>query len=156
MKSPVVRRSIVVVAGHKTSVSLEEAFWNPQCRLGGCRQADERSVQLSRRHWDTQRGAGSQDLSRRSLSSDDGEHATIAQLRQWGIIGITDHDRGPRANSQSITPGPAIAMAAVRPRLSRCGLLRNQARYPGKRLPHSRRARIREPEAFSALRCRTT
>ena len=27
MKSPVVKRS-VVVAGHKTSVSLEEAFWN--------------------------------------------------------------------------------------------------------------------------------
>jgi len=27
MKSPVVRRSIVL-AGHKTSVSLEEAFWN--------------------------------------------------------------------------------------------------------------------------------
>jgi predicted DNA-binding ribbon-helix-helix protein len=27
MKSPVVKRSIVV-AGHKTSVSLEDAFWN--------------------------------------------------------------------------------------------------------------------------------
>ena len=27
MKSPVVKRSIVV-GGHKTSVSLEEAFWN--------------------------------------------------------------------------------------------------------------------------------
>jgi predicted DNA-binding ribbon-helix-helix protein len=27
MKSPVIKRS-VVVAGHKTSVSLEEAFWN--------------------------------------------------------------------------------------------------------------------------------
>jgi predicted DNA-binding ribbon-helix-helix protein len=27
MKSPVVKRSIVV-AGHKTSVSLEEAFWS--------------------------------------------------------------------------------------------------------------------------------
>ena len=27
MKSPVVKRSIVL-AGHKTSVSLEEAFWN--------------------------------------------------------------------------------------------------------------------------------
>ena len=26
MKSPVVKRSIVI-AGHKTSVSLEEAFW---------------------------------------------------------------------------------------------------------------------------------
>jgi predicted DNA-binding ribbon-helix-helix protein len=27
MKSPVVKRSIVIV-GHKTSVSLEDAFWN--------------------------------------------------------------------------------------------------------------------------------
>lgn len=27
MKSPVIKRSIVV-AGHKTSVSLEDAFWN--------------------------------------------------------------------------------------------------------------------------------
>ena len=27
MKSPVVKRSIVI-AGHKTSVSLEDAFWN--------------------------------------------------------------------------------------------------------------------------------
>jgi predicted DNA-binding ribbon-helix-helix protein len=27
MKSPVVKRSIVL-AGHKTSISLEEAFWN--------------------------------------------------------------------------------------------------------------------------------
>ena len=36
MKSPVVKRSIVV-AGHKTSVSLEEAFWNGMKEISGRR-----------------------------------------------------------------------------------------------------------------------
>ena len=41
MKSPVVKRS-VVVAGHKTSVSLEEAFWSGMKEISG-----ERSMTLS-------------------------------------------------------------------------------------------------------------
>src|SRR6202022_163350 len=36
MKSPVAKRSIVV-AGHKTSVSLEEAFWNGMKEISGLR-----------------------------------------------------------------------------------------------------------------------
>ena len=36
MKSPVVKRSIVV-AGHKTSVSLEEAFWIGMKEVAGLR-----------------------------------------------------------------------------------------------------------------------
>ena len=41
MKSPVVKRSIVI-AGHKTSVSLEDAFWK------GLKQiADDRDMTLS-------------------------------------------------------------------------------------------------------------
>jgi predicted DNA-binding ribbon-helix-helix protein len=36
MKSPVVKRSIVV-AGHKTSVSLEAAFWNGIKEISGLR-----------------------------------------------------------------------------------------------------------------------
>jgi predicted DNA-binding ribbon-helix-helix protein len=41
MKSPVIKRSIVI-AGHKTSVSLEDAFWK------GLREiADERDVTAS-------------------------------------------------------------------------------------------------------------
>ena len=36
MKSPVVTRSIVV-AGHKTSVSLEEAFWNGMKEISSTR-----------------------------------------------------------------------------------------------------------------------
>src|ERR1700723_1732544 len=34
MKSPVVKRSIVI-GGHKTSVSLEEAFWNGAVHISG-------------------------------------------------------------------------------------------------------------------------
>ena len=36
MKSPVVKRSIVV-AGHKTSVSLEAAFWNGMKEISAAR-----------------------------------------------------------------------------------------------------------------------
>jgi predicted DNA-binding ribbon-helix-helix protein len=41
MKSPVVKRSIVI-AGHKTSVSLEDAFWQGLKEIAG-----ERDVTLS-------------------------------------------------------------------------------------------------------------
>jgi predicted DNA-binding ribbon-helix-helix protein len=41
MKSPVVKRSIVI-AGHKTSVSLEDAFWQGLKQIAG-----ERDVTLS-------------------------------------------------------------------------------------------------------------
>jgi predicted DNA-binding ribbon-helix-helix protein len=41
MKSPVVKRSIVV-AGHKTSVSLEAAFWNSRKEI-----SHERAMTLS-------------------------------------------------------------------------------------------------------------
>jgi predicted DNA-binding ribbon-helix-helix protein len=37
MKSPVAKRSIVV-RGHKTSVSLEDAFWNSLKQIGGERR----------------------------------------------------------------------------------------------------------------------
>jgi predicted DNA-binding ribbon-helix-helix protein len=38
MKSPVVKRSIVI-AGHKTSVSLEDAFWKGLKEIAGGRNA---------------------------------------------------------------------------------------------------------------------
>ena len=37
MKSPVVKRSIVI-AGHKTSVSLEDAFWKSLKEIAGGRE----------------------------------------------------------------------------------------------------------------------
>ena len=39
MKSPVIKRSIVV-AGHKTSVSLEDAFWNGLKEIASRRQVN--------------------------------------------------------------------------------------------------------------------
>jgi predicted DNA-binding ribbon-helix-helix protein len=39
MKSPVIKRSIVV-AGHKTSVSLEDAFWNGLKEIANRRQVN--------------------------------------------------------------------------------------------------------------------
>jgi predicted DNA-binding ribbon-helix-helix protein len=38
MKSPVVKRSIVI-AGHKTSVSLEDAFWDALKEIAAARDA---------------------------------------------------------------------------------------------------------------------
>jgi len=53
-KSPVVKRSIVV-GGHKTSVSIEEAFWNGMKEISG-----QRSMTLSElvREIDTNRHQG--------------------------------------------------------------------------------------------------
>ena len=43
MKSPVVKRSIVI-AGHKTSVSLEDAFWNGLREIAQRRRATIQQV----------------------------------------------------------------------------------------------------------------
>jgi len=53
MKSPVVKRSIVI-AGHKTSVSLEDAFWKSLKDIAGERQVTlsdlVASIDADRRH----------------------------------------------------------------------------------------------------------
>ena len=53
MKSPVVKRSIVI-AGHKTSVSLEDAFWKGLKEIAGARQMTlsdlVASIDTDRRH----------------------------------------------------------------------------------------------------------
>jgi predicted DNA-binding ribbon-helix-helix protein len=53
MKSPVVKRSIVI-AGHKTSVSLEDAFWNALKDIAMTRHAAlsdlVASIDAERRH----------------------------------------------------------------------------------------------------------
>ena len=55
MKSPVVKRSIVI-AGHKTSVSLEDAFWSA---LGRMARAQQKSVAELIREIETKRPNGS-------------------------------------------------------------------------------------------------
>jgi len=53
MKSPVVKRSIVI-AGHKTSVSLEDAFWRGLKEIAGGRETTlselVASIDTDRRH----------------------------------------------------------------------------------------------------------
>jgi len=53
MKSPVVKRSIVI-AGHKTSVSLEDAFWKGLKEIAGARDLTlsdlVASIDSERRH----------------------------------------------------------------------------------------------------------
>jgi predicted DNA-binding ribbon-helix-helix protein len=53
MKSPVVKRSIVI-AGHKTSVSLEDAFWKGLKDIAGARDTTlselVASIDTERRH----------------------------------------------------------------------------------------------------------
>lgn len=53
MKSPVVKRSIVI-AGHKTSVSLEDAFWTGLKEIAGSRDVTlsdlVASIDVDRRH----------------------------------------------------------------------------------------------------------
>ena len=46
MKSPVVKRSIVI-AGHKTSVSLEDAFWQALKEIAGSRHMNLSDVVAS-------------------------------------------------------------------------------------------------------------
>jgi predicted DNA-binding ribbon-helix-helix protein len=53
MKSPVVKRSIVI-AGHKTSLSLEDVFWKGLHEIAGVRKATlsdlVASIDTERRH----------------------------------------------------------------------------------------------------------
>ena len=81
MKSPVIKRSIVV-AGHKTSVSLEDAFWKGLKEI-----ADDRDVTLS-------------DLVS-SIDTDRRQGNLSSAIRLF----VLDHFR----NQRQRTPAPAVA-----------------------------------------------
>lgn len=49
MKSPVVKRSIVI-AGHKTSVSLEDAFWAALKDIATARELTLSDLEIGRAH----------------------------------------------------------------------------------------------------------
>jgi len=80
MKSPVIKRSIVI-AGHKTSVSLEDAFWTSLKDI-----ADDRNVTLS-------------DLV--SSIDTDRQHGNLSSAIRLFVL---DHYRNPT----SITREPAV------------------------------------------------
>ena len=83
MKSPVVKRSIVI-AGHKTSVSLEDAFWTGLKEIAGGRDITLSDLVAS---IDTDRRAG-------NLSS---------AIRLF----VLDYYRTQPANGNSATSGPS-------------------------------------------------
>ena len=74
MKSPVIKRSIVI-AGHKTSVSLEDAFWKGLKEI-----ADDRSQTLSElvSTIDTDRRHGNLSSAIRLFVLDYYRHGTVA------------------------------------------------------------------------------
>ena len=85
MKSPVVKRSIVI-AGHKTSVSLEDAFWMALKEI-----AAERDMTLS-------------DL----VASIDSErqHGNLSSAIRLFVL---DYYRGPQNGARPETKAPVIA-----------------------------------------------
>ena len=92
MTSPIVKRSIVI-AGHKTSVSLEDAFWQSLKQI-----ANERDVTLS-------------DV---VASIDTGRHD--GNLSSAIRLFVLDYYRERAANAPRATPRSAgAAAAAVRP-----------------------------------------
>ena len=88
MKSPVIKRSIVI-AGHKTSVSLEDAFWQGLKEI-----ADERSMTLS-------------DLV--SSIDTDRRHGNLSSAIRLFVL---DHYRnsGTGAEDQAVARDPIIAI----------------------------------------------
>jgi len=90
MKSPVVKRSIVI-AGHKTSVSLEDAFWTSLKTIAGDRDITLSDLVAS---IDTDRRAG-------NLSS---------AIRLF----VLDHYRAQLANGNAADVAPARHMSMLR------------------------------------------
>ena len=87
MKSPVVKRSIVI-AGHKTSVSLEDAFWSSLKDIAGNRDVTLSDLVAS---IDTDRRGG-------NLSS---------AIRLY----VLDHFRGQSTNAETRETGRSVLRA---------------------------------------------
>jgi predicted DNA-binding ribbon-helix-helix protein len=93
MKSPVVKRSIVI-AGHKTSVSLEDAFWSALKEI-----AITRRMTLSDL-------VGSIDADR--------QHGNLSSAIRLFVL---DHYQG-RTNNDSETTHPAVGEIILAPRMA--------------------------------------
>jgi predicted DNA-binding ribbon-helix-helix protein len=89
MKSPVVKRSIVI-AGHKTSVSLEDAFWKGLKEIAGERDMTlselVASIDSDRRHGNLSSAIRLfvLDHYRNQIGEDIGEHASTREVLQAG------------------------------------------------------------------------
>jgi predicted DNA-binding ribbon-helix-helix protein len=97
MKSPVIKRSIVI-AGHKTSVSLEDAFWKGLKEIAQVQRATLSDLVAA---IDTQRQVG-------NLSS--ASRLFVLEHFQARTDGLTDGARAPRGSHAG-----AAAPSIVRP-----------------------------------------
>src|SRR5262249_13770954 len=94
MKSQIAKRSIVV-GGHKTSISLEDAFWNDMKMI-----AAEREMTLSEL-------VSSIDLSR--------EHGNLSSALRLFVLGyyMNDAERQPHTTRQRFASGGRLKAPAV-------------------------------------------
>ena len=90
MKSPVVKRSIVI-AGHKTSVSLEDAFWKGLKEIAGSRHTTLSDIVLT---IDTER-----------------QHGNLSSAIRLFVL---DHYRGTGARAASPPAHDGVAQPAMR------------------------------------------
>jgi predicted DNA-binding ribbon-helix-helix protein len=112
MKSPVIKRSIVI-AGHKTSVSLEDAFWKGLKEIAGARNSTLSDLVGA---IDTERQHGNLSSALRLFV------LTHFQARTSGDGAMHDAGRidsasgeGNHARSGVMVVGPSIAPPVLRP-----------------------------------------
>jgi predicted DNA-binding ribbon-helix-helix protein len=108
MKSPVVKRSIVI-AGHKTSISLEDAFWKALKDIAIARRATLSDLVAS---IDQERQHGNLSSAIRLFVLD---HYQAKCLGQGAVVGSPVHVTGATANPtpremMMVTPGPSPVM----------------------------------------------
>src|SRR5262245_22482392 len=90
MKSPVIKRSIVV-AGHKTSVSLEDAFWKGLKDIAGSREMTLSEMVAA---IDTERQHGNLSSAIRLFVLD---HYRSGQGEEWKPSGLNNEMIAPSA-----------------------------------------------------------
>jgi predicted DNA-binding ribbon-helix-helix protein len=109
MKSPVIKRSIVI-AGHKTSVSLEDAFWKGLKDIALGRRATlsdlVASIDDGRRH-------GNLSSAIRLFVLD--HFQAHPDNHSEGGNGDGDHRDGPKSHRRMVAMGPVADPPALRP-----------------------------------------
>ena len=109
MKSPVIKRSIVI-AGHKTSVSLEDAFWKGLKDIAIGRRATlsdlVASIDSGRRH-------GNLSSAIRLFVLD--HFQAHPDSHSEGGNGDGDHRDGPKSHRRLVAMGPVVDPLVLRP-----------------------------------------
>ena len=129
MKSPVVKRSIVI-AGHKTSVSLEDAFWKGLKEIAGTRDMTLSELVA----FDRFRAPARQPVVRnpavraRSLPQSDRRGEAASATRRATIVAASRRCRDAYGPTESEARNAARRTDAARRRLSECRVGRHHRR----------------------------